>query len=112
MISVLKKRDFSKEEIVQIYEKSKVTLLILLCKMGRFSHFDKIIDLYSQSEIEDFEQLKQIVVKLWTRCSRMHSILLVLRDFFRNFLKHKTCYETLAELGIYMQKPGFNVEKT
>jgi hypothetical protein len=47
MISVLKKRDFSKEEIVQIYEKSKVTLLILLCKMGRFSHFDKIIDLYS-----------------------------------------------------------------
>ena len=30
----------------------------------------------------------------------------------RDYKKHKTAYQTLAELGIYMKKPGFNRERT
>lgn len=39
-------------------------------------------------------------------------VIQVLKEIMRDYKKCKTAYQTLAELGIYMKKPGFDRERT
>lgn len=78
-----------------------------LIKLGRLSHFDRILKEYP-TDIEDLKQLTKLIIKMWQRVNKTYDIMNKLREIFRDYKKHKTAYQTLAELGIYMNKPGFN----
>ena len=63
-------------------------------------------------ESNNVQSFRIIVCKLFNRCLMTYNYIGVVNEIFRDFKKHKTAYQTLAELGIYMNKPGFNVERT
>ena len=61
---------------------------------------------------DDEAKLKYTVKKLWARVLKTYITVGSLRELMRSFKKHKIVYQILAELGIYMQKPGFNAPHT
>lgn len=68
---------------------------------------------FSKFSISENDRLLNLtVIKLWQRVDRTHQLLQTLREILKEYKKHRTCYQTLAELGIYMNKPGFNRLKT
>ena len=78
--------------------------------MGRLCHFDSVMEKYS---IQDDEaKLKYTVKKLWARVLKTYILIGSIRELFRTIKKYKVVYHILAELGIYMQKPGFNAPNT
>ena len=63
-------------------------------------------------KVDDDKEFRKIVVKFWQRCHKTILVIGTLREILRDFKKCKTAYQTLAELGIYMNKPGFDKERT
>lgn len=110
-LGVLRKRDFPNEDLLNLHHKASMTLMTQFMKMGRLTHYDKIMEKYPVNT-EDTVELRKTVTAIWIRCLKTYNIIGQLRSIFRNYKKHQTAYQTLAELGIYMQRPGFNVTHT
>lgn len=99
------------EDLQELHKKASLTLMVLLIKMGRLSLYDKVMEKYPCTPY-DAVSLRFSVGNLFLRCLDTFEVLVVVRKIFRNFTKHKTVYQTLAEHGIYMNRPGFNTIKT
>ena len=117
-IGVLKKRDFMLKELLDLYQKASITLMILMLKLGKFNLFDSIIKDYqkpSESESEQPEKVHEFkitVANLFIRCQKTYDYTNTVITIFKDFKKHKTAYQTLLELGNYINNPGFNVVHT
>lgn len=109
-LTVLRKREFPIEDLVNLHHKASMTLMTQFMKLGRLSQYDKVMEKYPKTE--EAKDLRKTVIAMWVRCHKTYHILTLLRNIFRDQKKHFTAYQTLAELGIYMQRPGFNVTHT
>lgn len=116
-IGVLKKRDFLLKELLDLYQKAYITLMILMLKLGKLHLFDQIIKDYPMPQSETVEpekayEFKIIVANLFIRCQKTYDYTNTVVSIFKDFKKHKTAYQTLTELGNYIDNPGFNVVHT
>lgn len=109
-LSVLKKRDFTVDDLLDLYQKAKVTLMSALMKMGRMTHYDKIMELY-QNYAYDNQTLQHVVKKLYARCMKMLNLQTLLVQIFTNFKKHKVAYQTLDDLAQQKGTSKFNYDK-
>lgn len=91
--------------------------MILMLKLGKFNLFDQIIKDYPKPQSETLEpekvhEFKIIVANLFIRCQKTYDYTNTVITIFKDFKKHKTAFQTLSELGNYINNPGFNAIHT
>ena len=85
--SVLSKRDFTVDELLEFYKRAKVTFMAQLMQLGRMTHFDKVMKMYEQ-EAYDCASFQVVIKKLFARSVNMYQLQSALKQIFTNYKKH------------------------